>query len=157
MNEKELREIAKELLLKAQPAYLATIDENGLPQIRAVENLRNPTKFPHDAKILQEYEEDDIVPYISTNTSSKKINQLLKNNSAAMYFCSPDEYKGIMLQGFIEFVEDMDLKKRLWQDSMLRYYPQGFTDPDYTMLRLKPIFAKTWYKSRKNEIVLSDE
>ncbi len=151
-----MKEIALELFKKAQPAYLATIDENGLPQIRAVENIRNPEKFPHDAKILLEYD-NDITPYISTNTSSKKIEQILENNSAAMYFCSPDEYKGIMLQGNIEIVNDPDLKKRIWQDSMLRYYPKGHTDPDFTILRLRPKYLKSWYKSRKSEVRLSEK
>ncbi|MBK5113086.1 MAG: pyridoxamine 5'-phosphate oxidase family protein [Candidatus Heimdallarchaeota archaeon] len=155
MNEEEIKKIAKELMIKAQPAYLATLDENGFPQIRAVENVRNPEKFPHDAKTLLEYD-DDIIPYISTNTSSEKIKQILENNSAAMYFCSPDEYKGIMLQGDIEIVNDLDLKKRIWQDSMLRYYPKGHTDPDFTILRLIPKYMKTWYKGKKGELKISE-
>jgi general stress protein 26 len=154
MNEKEIKEFARELFLKAQPAYFATIDENGLPQIRAVENLRNPEKFPHEAKTLAEYD-DGIVPYISTNTSSKKVDQILKNNSVAMYFCSPDEYKGIMLQGIVEIVNDPDLKKRIWHDGLLMYYPKGHTDPDFTLLRVKSKLMKTWYKG-KSELELSD-
>jgi len=155
MNEEEIKKVAKELMNKAQPAYLATIDENGLPQIRAVENMRNPEKFPHEAKILLEYD-NDIIPYISTNTSSEKIKQILKNNSAAMYFCSPDEYKGIMLQGNIEIVNDPDLKKRIWHDGMLQYYPKGHTDPDFTILKLNPKYLKTWYKGKKGELKISE-
>jgi len=156
MNEEEIKEVAKELMKKAQPAYLATIDGNGLPQIRAVENIRNPEKFPHEAKTLQEYD-NNIIPYISTNTSSEKIKQILENNSVAMYFCSPDEYKGIMLQGIIEIVNDPDLKKRIWHDGLLGYYSKGHTDPDFTLLRMRPKFLKAWYKTGKHEITLSDK
>ena len=81
----------------------------------------------------------------------------MKNNSAALYYCSPDEYKGIMLQGIIEIVDDPDLKKRIWQDSMLRYYPKGHTDPDFIILRLRPKYMKSWYNSRKNEVRLSEK
>ena len=156
MNEEELKEIAKELIVKAQPAYFATIDENGLPQIRAVDNIRNPEKFPHEAKTLLEYD-SDVIPYISTNTSSEKFKQIMENNSAAMYFCSPDEYKGIMLQGIIEIVNDPNLKKLIWHDGLLRYYSKGHTDPDFTLFRMRPKYMKAWYKTGKHEITLSDK
>lgn len=155
MKDEEIIEIARELMKKAQPGYFTTIDSNGEPQIRAVENIRNPDKFPHEAKILSEYDEG-INAYISTNTSSVKIKQIMENNSAAIYFCSPDEYKGIMLQGYVEIVNDPELKKRIWIDGMLRYYPKGHTDPDFTILKLIPKYLKTWYKSRKYELKLSE-
>ncbi|NHK32900.1 MAG: hypothetical protein FK730_16250 [Asgard group archaeon] len=155
MNDEKIIEIAKELLLKAQPAYFSTVDENGEPQIRAVENIRNPDKFPHEAKVLSEYDQE-INAYISTNTSSKKVAQIIENNSASLYFCSPDEYKGIMLQGYVEIVNDPDLKKRIWVDGMLRFYPKGPTDPDFTILRLIPKYLKAWYKSGKHELKISE-
>lgn len=154
MKNVEIIKVARELMKKAQPAYLATIDSNGEPQIRAVENIRNPDKFPHEAKILSEYDQD-INAYISTNTSSVKVTQIIENNSAAIYFCSPDEYKGIMLQGYVEIINDSDLKKRIWLDSMLRFYPKGHTDPDFTILKLIPKYLKTWYNSRKDELKMS--
>lgn len=156
MNEEEIKEVAKELMRKAQPAYLATIDGNDLPQIRAVDNIRNSEKFPHEAKTLLEYD-NDIIPYISTNTSSEKLKQILGNNSAAMYFCSPDEYLGIMFQGNMEIVNDPDLKKRIWHDGLLRYYSKGHTDPDFTLLRMRPKYLKAWYKTGKHEVTLSEK
>ncbi|MGC9779635.1 MAG: pyridoxamine 5'-phosphate oxidase family protein [Candidatus Heimdallarchaeota archaeon] len=154
MKNEEIIEVARELMKKALVGYLATIDSNGEPQIRAVENMRNPDKFPHEAKILSEYDQD-INAYISTNTSSVKVTQIIENNSAAIYFCSPVEYKGIMLQGYVEIINDSDLKKRIWQDSMLRYYPKGHTDPDHTILKLIPKYLKTWYNTRKDELKMS--
>jgi general stress protein 26 len=142
MKEDEIKEVAKELMIKAQPAYFASLDTNGLPQIRAVDNIRNPEKFP--------------IPYISTNTSSEKFKQIMENNSAAMYFCSPDEYKGIMFQGIIELVNDPELKKRIWHDGLLVYYSKGHTDPDFTLFRMKPKYLKAWYKTGKHELTLSD-
>ena len=71
MTKEKIIQIAKELMLKAQPAYFSTIDANGEPWVRAVENVRNPDKFPHDAKVLKEYD-DSLNPYINTNTSSEK-------------------------------------------------------------------------------------
>jgi general stress protein 26 len=42
----------------------------------------------------------------------------------------------------------MELKNRIWQDEWKIYYPQGPSDPDYTILRLLPIKAKGWHKDR---------
>jgi general stress protein 26 len=155
MADEKIIEIAKELIKKAQPAYFSTVDENGEPWVRAIENMRNPDKFPHEFKILKECD-DSITPYINTNTSSNKVKHIMENNSAAIYYCSPDEYKGIMIRGIVEIVNDPELKKRIWLDSYLQFYPKGYTDPDFTLLRLRPKFLKSWYESKHLVLELSE-
>ena len=125
--------------------YLATINENNEPEIRAVENLRCKEKFPHEASILEKHEKDPLVNYISTNTSSNKIKHIKENSSISMYYCKPEEHKGIMLKGKVEIIDDMDLKKEIWREECIRYYPKGYTDPDFTLLKLKPVFLKSWF------------
>jgi general stress protein 26 len=155
MTEDKVLEIAKELIKKAQPAYFSTVDENGEPWVRAIENMRNPVKFPHEYKILKEYD-DSITPYINTNTSSSKVKHIIANNIASIYFCSPDEYKGIMIKGIVEIINDPDLKKRIWLDSYKQFYPKGHTDPDFTLMRLIPRYLKAWYNTKHHVLELSD-
>ncbi|NHJ49830.1 MAG: hypothetical protein FK733_18705 [Asgard group archaeon] len=155
MTEEKIFEIAKELIPKAQPAYFSTIDENGEPWVRAVENMRNPQVFPHECKILIEHD-DSITPYINTNTSSNKVKHILENTSAAIYYCSPTEWKGIMIRGPVEIITDMDFKKKLWRKEMLQYYKKGYTDPDFTILKLHPKHLKSWYTGKHFELKLSE-
>ncbi|HUU77599.1 MAG TPA: pyridoxamine 5'-phosphate oxidase family protein [candidate division Zixibacteria bacterium] len=145
MTKKDIKEIAKELIGKSPVVYLATINENNEPEIRAVENLRCRNKFPHEAAILEKYEENPMTNYISTNTSSKKIKQIEKNKTVALYYSIPEEYKGIMMKGKVEILNDLKLKKEIWVEGSERYYPKGYSDPDFTILRIEPNYLKSWY------------
>jgi general stress protein 26 len=49
-----------------------------------------------------------------------------------------------MFGGQIEIIEDMDIKRALWQDGWEMYYPKGVTDPDNSVLRLRPQFLRGW-------------
>jgi len=124
---------------------LATLDEDNVPNIRAVENLRCWKKFPHPANVIAKHEPDPLVSYISTNTSSVKMRQVKTNPSVALYYCVPEEYKGVMHQGKVEVLEGLEFKKRLWVDGWEKYYPQGYADPDFSLLRLRPTRLKAWY------------
>ncbi len=155
MTKKDIEDLALELLSKPSSAYLATIDRNGFPHIRAIFNLRCSEKFPHPAEVIEEYEENPLTVYISTNTSSIKMKQIKENNNIAIYYSLPSEGKGIMLQGQAEILDDMELKEKIWVDDWVMYYPKGYTDPDFTILRLKPKYLKGWYKG-PHELYLAD-
>ena len=60
----------------------------------------------------------------------------------------------MMVSGNIEIVLDLEIKKMLWQDGWESYYPEGPDDPDNTVLRLRPNFARGWYNSAKFEFKL---
>ena len=60
-----------------------------------------------------------------------------------------------MLSGDIKIITDPEIGRKIWQEGWERYYPAGPTDPDYTVLRLKPTLARGWYKSAKFEFRLS--
>ena len=44
------------------------------------------------------------------------------------------EFKGLMLIGTIEILQDLESRKMLWFDGAERYYPLGMEDPDYSVL-----------------------
>lgn len=141
----DLREFTIDLMRRAPVFYLATVDGEGLPQVRAMENLKCEKKFPQQSKVFSEHEDDPLVSYISTNTSSAKINQLDSDTIVALYYCMPDEYRGVMIRGKVEVCEGYELKKKTWLDSLVQYYPKGYTDPDYTLMKVKPDWIKAWY------------
>ena len=146
MTKSDIEILALELLSKPSSAYLATIDRNGFPHIRAIFNLRCSEKFPHQAEVIEEYEENPLTAYISTGTSSAKMKQIKENNKIAIYYSLPSEGKGIMLQGQAEILDEIEFKKKIWVDDWVMYYPKGYTDPDFTILRLKTKYLKGWYK-----------
>ena len=61
-----------------------------------------------------------------------------------------------MFGGNIEIIDDVTVKKELWQDGWERYYPKGYNDPDHTVLKIKPKMAKGWTGSRTFRIELGD-
>ena len=44
-------------------------------------------------------------------------------------------FRGVMLKGTMEVLEDSWAKELIWQDGDTTYYPLGVTDPDYCVLR----------------------
>ena len=142
----ETQELLEQVMLKPNAGYIATVDENGIPSIRAVYNLRCKEKFPYSAKVIGEYDSNPHTVYISTNTASVKVKHIKKNPNVAIYFSIPEEVKGVMLQGEAEIIDDMEFKKTIWEDDWLMFYPLGYTDPDFTMLKIKPKLLRGWYK-----------
>ena len=78
--------------------------------------------------------------WFSTNTSSKRVGQLVRNSTACVYFVDFEQWMGLMLVGNCEVLHDMESKKRLWREGFEKYYPLGVTDPDYSVLR----FTAQW-------------
>ena len=141
----ELTSFTIDLMKRAPVAYMATSDGDGLPQVRAVENFRCSNKFPHPSEVISKLEDDPLTSYLSINTSSNKLRQVENNPVVALYYCVPLEYKGVMLRGNAEVLDDLEFKKTIWVKGWERYYPQGYSDPDFTILKIKPGWIKTWY------------
>lgn len=144
----ETKSLIDELIVRPHSAFLATIDENNNPSIRAIFNLRCKERFSHPAKIIEEYDDNPYTVYISTNTSSIKMKHIIENNNVAIYFSLPDESKGMMLQGKAEILDDIEFKKKIWEESWTMYYPEGYTDPDFTILKFMPIVMRGWYRGQ---------
>lgn len=148
MEIEEVKKICLELMESSKAAYLTTIDSDGYPITRAMFNLRNKEQFPEFSKFYANQEHEFII-YITTNTSSSKIKQIKKNSKISVYFCEPEEFKGVMFGGDVEVIGDMKIKRKIWLDWWTRYYPEGLEDPDYTLLRLNPKTANFYFKLQK--------
>lgn len=101
-------------------AVLACIDAEGNPVMRAMLVLE------HNSLRTQ---------YFSTNTSSAKVGDLRKNPKASVYYCTSENYQGVLFIGEAEVCTDQESKDFLWREGFEKYYPKGVTDPDYCVLK----------------------
>ena len=147
MEKEEIIQTSLELIESSKVAYLTTVDKDGLPQTRAVFNLKCKDMFPSLTPLFRE-QHNNFVLYFTTNTSSEKMAQIKGNKKVCVYFCQPEEIHGLMLSGEMEIVNDYQFKKALWQNGWERFYPSGSEDPDYTILRFNPVKVKGWYKNQ---------
>ncbi len=129
----ELNDVKKyslSLVQRSKIAMLSTIDENSFPNVKAM--LTTPC-------------EDIKTHWFSTNTSSKRVSQLINNNKACIYFVDQEKFIGLMLIGTIEILQDPESRKRLWQAGYEMYYPLGVNDPDYSVLKFTAEKANYYY------------
>jgi general stress protein 26 len=123
-KEEGIRE-ALALASRAGVAMLGTNGDNGYPNIKAMIKMENEGLN----KI-----------WFSTNTSSRRVGQLVRNSKASVYFVDFDQWMGLMLVGDVEVLQDKESKQRLWREGFEKYYPLGVADPDYSALR----FTAQW-------------
>ena len=141
------------LIKKAAAAYLTTIDENGFPSTRAMFNLRNSVQFPKLASFMSQFD-NSLTSFFTTNTSSIKMRQIIKNPKVAVYYCDTVIYQGLMCQGNIEIENDKSVKHSIWHEEWKMYYPEGRDSEDYTILRLQPFYAKSYFQLNQTDIHL---
>ncbi|MFV0517137.1 MAG: pyridoxamine 5'-phosphate oxidase family protein [Aminipila sp.] len=109
------------LIDKQSVAFISSVDENGFPNTKAM----LPPRKREGIKVF----------YFTTNTSSKRVIQYKNNPKACIYFCDKRFFRGVMLVGYIEVLEDSEHKELIWQGGDTMYYSKGVTDPDYCVLR----------------------
>lgn len=107
-------------LVNASQTALLGLNDEGFPNIRAMLKMEN-----EGLKTI----------WFSTNTSSKKIQQIAEDPRSCVYFWDSLHFKGLKLFGKIEVLTDLESKRRLWRKGFEMYYPKGVDDPDYSVLR----------------------
>ena len=109
------------LIDKQSVSFISSVDEKGFPNTKAM----LPPRKREGIKVF----------YFTTNTSSMRVEQYRKNDKASIYFCDKRFFRGVMLIGKMEVLEDAVSKEMIWQENDTMYYPQGVSDPDYCVLR----------------------
>lgn len=124
------------LIDKQGVSYIASISEDGFPNIKAM--------LPPRKRIgIKEF-------YFTTNTSSMRSAQYRKNPNASIYFCDKRFFRGVMLVGSMEVLEDSETKEMIWREGDTMYYPLGVTDPDYCVLKFVATGGR-YYSNFKSE------
>ena len=113
------------LIDKQSISFVASISESGFPNMKAM-------LPPRKRAGLKGF-------WFTTNTSSMRVAQYQKNPNASIYFCDKRFFKGVMLVGTMEVLQDTDSKQMIWHEGDTMYYPQGVTDPDYCVLKFSTI------------------
>ena len=101
-------------------AYVASVNEDGFPQVKAMMVLEHESLRVH---------------YFSTNTSSKRVGQFIKNPKASVYYCNDRQFKGALFTGTMEVCRDRESRELLWDDASFKYYPKGVDDEDYSVYK----------------------
>ncbi|MDR0902426.1 MAG: pyridoxamine 5'-phosphate oxidase family protein [Opitutaceae bacterium] len=102
-------------------AFIGSVDDDGFPNMKA---MLAPRKRDGIKRL-----------WFTTNTSSMRVRQYRKRPQACVYFCDKRFFRGVMLKGRMEVLDDPVSKELIWQDGDEKYYAQGVTDPDYCVLK----------------------
>ncbi|WP_293674375.1 pyridoxamine 5'-phosphate oxidase family protein [uncultured Parabacteroides sp.] len=127
---------------KQSISFIGSIDAEGFPNIKAMLQ-------PRKREGIQTF-------YFSTNTSSRRVAQYLKDNHACIYFCDRRFFRGVMLRGTMEVLTDNASKEMIWQDGDTMYYPEGVTDPDYCVLRFTAISGRYYSNFKSEDFIIPD-
>lgn len=133
MDKQEAVTEGLQLIEKSKICLLGTNGENGFPNIKAMLNMKHEGLH----KI-----------WFITNTSSRRVQQLKKDNRACAYYVDEVSFKGLMLVGTIEILQDLESKKMLWFDGAEKYYPLGVKDPDYSVLCLTALWGNYYHAGK---------
>lgn len=133
---KDIEKTVGNLIEKSKTSLISSIDSDGFPNTKAMLKVRRREGI----KYL----------YFSTNTSSMRVKQYLANNKACVYFYDSKFYKGVMLIGTMEVLQDKETRKSIWQLGDLIYYHKGVNDPDYSVLKFTATRGR-YYNNFKSE------
>ena len=124
------------LIDKQSVSFIGSIDPEGFPNMKA---MLPPRKREGIGEL-----------WFSTNTSSMRVTQYRANPNACVYFYDKRFFRGVMLLGTMEVLEDEVSKEMIWQFGDTMYYPKGVTDPDYCVLKFTARKGR-YYASFKSE------
>ena len=109
------------LIDKQGVSFISSIGDDGFPCTKAM-------LPPRKCEGIKSF-------YFTTNASSMRVMQYRENPKACIYFCDKRFFRGVMLKGTMEVLEDSESKEMIWREGDTMYYPQGVTDPDYCVLK----------------------
>jgi len=121
---------------KVKVSLIGSVDEAGYPNVKAM----LPPRKREGIKNI----------YFTTNTSSMRVKQYNSNPKACVYFFDAGSFRGVMLKGNMEVLQDNKSKERIWKKGDEMYYSKGVTDPDYCVLKFTAQSGR-YYSDFKSE------
>ncbi|NOY86582.1 MAG: pyridoxamine 5'-phosphate oxidase family protein [Deltaproteobacteria bacterium] len=121
---------------KTTVSIISSVDESGFPNTKAMLPPRKREGIKHI--------------FFTTNTSSMRVKQYSENPKACIYFFDKRFFRGVMLKGTMEVLQDSKTKKMIWNDGDEMYYSKGVTDPDYCVLKFTSQNGR-YYSNFKSE------
>lgn len=133
---KDIEKTIGNLIDHQKVCFISSVDSEGFPNTKA---MLSPRKRVGVKEI-----------YLTTNTSSLKVQSFRNSPQACLYFCDRRFYRGVMLKGTVEVLEDAKSKEMIWEEGDMMYYPQGVTDPDYCVLKFTSLSGR-YYQNFHSE------
>lgn len=132
-----------EFIQKQKVAFIASVDEDGYPNMKA---MFVPRKIEGNSF------------YFTTNTSSMRAKQFMANPKASVYFYNKGRfrYEGIMFTGNMEVLQDAEIKKEIWRTGDSMYYREGVTDPDYCVLKFTAVKGRHYCDLKTESFNMED-
>ena len=109
------------LIDKQGVSFIGSVDADGFPNMKAM-------LPPRKREGIHTF-------WFTTNTSSMRVAQYRASPNACIYFYDKRFFRGVMLKGTMEVLEDTPTKEMIWREGDTMYYPGGVTDPDYCVLK----------------------
>ncbi len=137
------REHIIEFIKKQKVSFIASVNEEGFPNIKA---MLAPRKIEGNCF------------YFTTNTSAMRSQQFIKNPKASIYFYNKGrfKYEGVMLTGIMEVLQDAETKQKIWRTGDTMFYKQGVTDPDYCVLKFTAIKGRHYCDLKTESFDIED-
>jgi general stress protein 26 len=95
--------------------------------------------------------------WFTTNVSSMRVAQFRENSKASVYFYDKRFFRGVMLVGTMEVLNDAASKEMIWREGDTMYYKQGVTDHDYCVLRFTATRGRYYADFSSQDFAVSAE
>ncbi|OCM99932.1 pyridoxamine 5'-phosphate oxidase [Clostridium sp. W14A] len=128
------------LIDKQKTAYVGSADADGFPNVKAMFS-------PRKREGIRAF-------YFTTNTSSLRAAEYRENPKACIYFCDKRFFRGVMLKGTMQVLEDAESKAMIWREGDDRYYPEGVADPDYCVLKFTAMSGRYYSNFHSEDFIV---
>lgn len=158
MDDVILLQTMNDLVDHATSAILTTLNAEGWPETRAMLNLRNKNQFKGLIRFMEAKDSvENLTMFFTTNASSTKISHLRADPRVSVYYSTVGEFRGLMLSGTMEIVEDKALMHEIWQPGWELYYHHGMEDPEFSVLRFSCEWAKYYHGQETHTLHLKTQ
>ena len=124
------------LIEKQSVSFISSVDENGFPNTKAM-------LAPCKREGIKTF-------YWHTNSPSMKIKQYRNNEKACIYFYDKRFFRGVMLKGTMEVLDNKKIKKEIWKDEYSQYYTGGKDGGDFIIIKFTAENGR-YYSNFKSE------
>ena len=106
---KDVRKTIGSLIDRQSTAFIGSVSAEGFPNVKAMLAPRKRIGLK--------------TMYFTSNTSSMRAAQYRDNPKACVYFCDRRFFRGVMLTGTMEVLEDSESREMIWQEGDTMYFP----------------------------------
>lgn len=120
-QEKELKEIAKEIIVAAKNCALITVDSTGIANARTMDPFAP---------------QEDFTVWLATNPKSRKVEDIRNNSKVTLYYFDKSDPGYVTIQGNASLVDDPEKKEHFWKEEWKNFYKDRKTD--YLLIKVVP-------------------